>query len=65
MLLEDEVADLPSASNPSRLKGVWEGVWKLKVPSHIRTLIWRAGFDSLSMRVNLAKRKILIDTRCP
>lgn len=65
LLLEDEVADLPGASNPCPLKGVWKEIWKLKVPPRIRNLLWRAGFDSLPMWVNLAKRKVLTDTLCP
>lgn len=65
LLLEDEVAYLPSASNPCPLKGVWKEIWKLKVPPRIRNLLWRAGFDSLPMWVNLAKRKVLTDTLCP
>ncbi|XP_030970994.1 uncharacterized protein LOC115991444 [Quercus lobata] len=65
MLLEEEVVDLPSASNPSPMKAVWKGIWKLKVPPRIRNLLWRARSDSLPTRVNLAKRKILTNTLCP
>ena len=65
LLLEEEVADLLSASNPSPMKDVWKGIWKLKVPPHIRNLLWCAGSDSLPTRVNLAKRKILTNTLCP
>jgi len=53
---------MPSVSNPDMMKGVWKGIWKLKVPPHIRSLIWGARSESLPTKVNLVKRKLLTDT---
>lgn len=65
LLLEDEGKDMPCVSNPDMMKGVWKGIWKLKVPQRIRALIWRAGSESFPTKVNLVKRKLLTDILCP
>lgn len=51
--------------NPEVMKGVWNGIWRLKVPPRIRSLIWLAGSESLPTKVNLVKRKLLTETLCP
>lgn len=42
-----------------------EGIWSLRVPNRVKTLLWRAGLDSLPSKANLLKRKVLVDDLCP
>lgn len=44
---------------------MWSALWKMKVPSSkIKVFGWRACHDILPTRVNLAKRKIILDNEC-
>ncbi|XP_075636584.1 uncharacterized protein LOC142608791 [Castanea sativa] len=43
---------------------VWKMVWGLKVQNKIKNFIWRAIRNSILMKSNLVKRKILIDDSC-
>nr|POE67813.1 putative ribonuclease h protein [Quercus suber] len=64
-LMEEEQREVPSSSDLSITKRVWKGVWGLRVPNRIKTLLWRAGLDALPSRANLKKRKIISDDICP
>ena len=44
--------------------GLWNGMWKLKVPRKIKHFIWKACSESLPTKANLMKRKILTDPTC-
>ena len=65
LLLECEMNDGPSSFDLSLTKKVWKGIWNLKIPNRVKSLLWRAGSEALPTRVNLRKRKILIDDSCP
>ena len=43
---------------------VWKVVWGLKVQNKIRNFIWRAIRNSILVKTNLVKRKVLIDDSC-
>ncbi|XP_075668946.1 uncharacterized protein LOC142638766 [Castanea sativa] len=64
-LMEEVLNGEPSTSDLSLTKRLWKGVWRLQVPNRIKTLLWRAGFDSLPSKANLKKRKILNEDLCP
>ena len=57
--------DNPTTSDLSLTKKVWKGIWSLQIPNRVKTLIWRAGSDALPTKVNLRKRRLLIDDSCP
>ena len=65
VILEDEVKDSPSSSDLSLSRKMWRGVWSLRIPNRVKTLLWRAGSDALPTKVNLQKRRILSDAACP
>ena len=53
--------DSPNTSDLSLTKKVWKGIWSLRIPNRVKTLMRRAGSDALPTRVNLRKRRLLID----
>ena len=57
--------DGPSSSDLSLTKKVWRGIWNLRIPNRVKSLLWRVGSKALPTRVNLRKRKILTDDSCP
>ena len=65
VFLEDEMKDSPSSSDLSLSRKMWRGVWSLRIPNRVKTLLWRAGSDALPTKVNLQKRRILSDASCP
>nr|POE85249.1 putative ribonuclease h protein [Quercus suber] len=65
LLREVDDIETPSASDLSGNRDVWKQIWKLHVPIRIRTLLWRACCESLPSKVNLVRRKLLIDATCP
>lgn len=64
LLLDMELNEQPRPLNLSSTKRLWKDIWSLKVPNRVKTLIWRAGSDSLPSKSNLRKRKISIDVMC-
>ena len=63
-LVDAEQVPNVSPLPPSHQKSFWKGLWKLKVPNRIKTLLWRAISDALPTRLNLVKRKVLNDATC-
>ena len=58
--------DTSTSSYLSPTKRVWKGNWSLRISNKVlKTLIRRAGLDSLPSRANLMKRKILSDDAYP
>ena len=43
---------------------VWKFIWSLRVPNRVKSLMWRAGTNSIPMRANLVKRQVLNDALC-
>ncbi|KAK9997370.1 hypothetical protein SO802_022056 [Lithocarpus litseifolius] len=62
--LDLELNEQPKASDLSNVKRLWKGIWSLKVPNRVKTLIWQAGSNSLPLKSNLRKRKIPINDKC-
>lgn len=44
---------------------VWTKIWKLPCPPKIKQFIWRVAHNSLAMKMNIKRRHIDLDTRCP
>ena len=65
MILENEMKDSHSSSDLSMTRKVWRGVWSLRIPNRVKTLLWRAGSETLPTKENLWKRRILSDASCP
>ena len=64
LLFEEELNSNAGTSIMSHSKSTWKGLWKLRIPNRIKILTWRASLDALLTRVNLVKRKVLIDATC-
>uniref|UniRef100_A0A803NHM6 Reverse transcriptase zinc-binding domain-containing protein n=1 Tax=Cannabis sativa TaxID=3483 RepID=A0A803NHM6_CANSA len=43
----------------------WKDLWSLKVPSKVKNLMWRACSNCLPMLVQLAIKKVAVNTVCP
>ena len=50
-----------SASQDQRL---WKRLWSLNVPSKVKTFMWRACYNVLPTKSNLARQKVQIDPKC-
>jgi hypothetical protein len=44
---------------------IWDGIWKMKCPNKIKHFAWRLVHNSHPLRINLARRGMKIDTKCP
>ena len=64
-LIEEALNDEPSTSNLSNTKSIWKGVWSFRIPNRVKTLLWRAGSDTLPSKTNLLRRKIITDDLYP
>nr|POE71273.1 hypothetical protein CFP56_73265 [Quercus suber] len=65
LLVEDEAKEEPSTLDLTTTRRFWKGVWSLRVPNRIKTVLWRAGSDSPPSKANLKKRKIATNDLCP
>lgn len=45
-------------------KGLWNGIWKFRVPNKVRHFMWRAVRNSLPTKLNLHKRQVVSDGCC-
>lgn len=43
----------------------WKEVWNLNVPSVVKTFLWKVLNDCLPTRVNLTKRRVMENPKCP
>ena len=58
--------DIPNGSAmTAEIQFLWKALWRAKVPCKVKICIWRSCLNALPTRVNLKKRKILIDDCCP
>ena len=64
-LMEEELKEEPLTSDLSTTRSIWKGVWSSRVPNRVKTMLWRAGSDTLPSKTNLLKRKIITDDLCP
>lgn len=44
---------------------LWNKLWPLGVPSKVRLFTWRLAHNSLPTRLNINRKQIELDTRCP
>jgi hypothetical protein len=59
------VRDASSSTSPSHEPPFWAKIWNLKLPAKVRIFIWRLSHNSLPLRMNIKRKKIDLDTRCP
>ncbi|XP_066334061.1 uncharacterized protein [Miscanthus floridulus] len=44
---------------------LWRSIWKLSCPPKLKHFLWRLARNSLALKLNLQRRGIKLDTRCP
>lgn len=44
---------------------LWKKIWRLKCPPRIKQFIWQVAYNSLAFKLNIKRRHIDLDTRCP
>ena len=54
----------PGPSSSDSLKPLWQAIWQLKVPDKVKSLVWRACQNSLPTKMNLVKRRLIMDDKC-
>jgi len=55
-----------SSSSVEREQDVrWHQLWKIACPPKVKLFLWRLGHNSLPLRMNILRRGMEIDTRCP
>ena len=64
ILCEEQSRDHASSSFPDVTKGLWKGIWKLRVPGKIKHFLWRACSDYFPTKHNLWKRRIVPNEVC-
>ena len=57
--------DRAGSSTSSAYMKIWKVLWNLKIPNKIKVFGWRACADILPTRVNLVRRRVLTDDKCP
>ena len=59
-----ENSEVASVSNNGEVRKFWTALWRLKVPSKVKTFAWRACTESLPTLKNLARRKVVQSNVC-
>ena len=64
LLMEQDELKLLDTPNGGVNSNVWKTIWCMRVPNWVKSLMWRAGTNSLPTRVNLLRRQILTEAMC-
>lgn len=64
LLMESDEIDGEGPSDSGVRKTVWKKIWQLQVPNRVRSLMWRAGSNSLPTKTNLFRQKLVSDSCC-
>ena len=59
VLMEEDLKESPSPSDLIPTKRIWKGIWNLRVPNRVKTLLWSVGSDSLPSKANLMKQRVV------
>jgi ribonuclease HI len=53
-----------SSSTPSQSQ-TWKSIWNQKLPGRVLIFLWRFTHNSLPTKLNIKRKKVELDTRCP
>lgn len=54
-----------SPTSSKSIRGLWRKIWKLPRPPKIKQFLWRVAHNSLAFKLNIKRKGIQLDTRCP
>lgn len=57
--------DASSSTLQVQVNNEWSRIWKLEMPGKVRIFLWRLAHNSLPLRMNIKRKKVELDTRCP
>ena len=63
-LEEQKKSNMVDCSNDMARRKLWKAIWKIHLPQKIKHFTWKANWDILASKENLAKRKITLDRVC-
>jgi hypothetical protein len=62
---EISLADEGESSNEGRKESMWQSLWKINCPRVVYLFLWKACNNILPTKINLAKRGVTPDDKCP
>ena len=62
--LINENSAQPITVNPNHGSEVWKIIWGLNVPYKIKNFLWRSCKETIPIKQNLKRRKIIQDDKC-
>jgi ribonuclease HI len=57
--------DASTSSAVSLISPSWQRIWSLNLPGKVQIFAWRLAHNSLPTRMNISRKKVDLDTRCP
>jgi hypothetical protein len=57
--------DTGPSVTPVHVLPLCKSIWKLELPSEVRIFAWRLCHNSLPTRMNISRKHVDLDTRCP
>jgi hypothetical protein len=57
--------DTSSSAAPAAIDPLWNKLWSLKLPGKVKMFCWRLCHNSLPTRMNIKRKRVDLDTRCP
>jgi ribonuclease HI len=54
-----------SSGTIQEIDPLWKQLWRMKLPGKVKIFLWRLARNSLPTRMNISRKKIELDTRCP
>lgn len=65
MLMTRQTGESSAARNNNEGSNIWKRIWRLPATPKIKQFLWRVAHNSLAFKLNIRRRGILLDTRCP
>lgn len=62
---EDQERRVAQCSNENTGQDVWKTLWAMELPNAMKMFVWRACQNILPTRMNLYRRKIIEEAKCP